>query len=134
MYLEQPHGHFTVLIEDGIIYTQLEGDFNEQGVIAWADELKAAIKTFNGEPFLMLVDEMLAPSATPGALKEGNNYNQWLNEQNMLAKAVVYSSSMLRDIDIKHLPARTKQNIAYFDNLASAKKWLNAQSMAMKNM
>lgn len=46
----------------------------------------------------------------------------------MKAKAVVYSSDVLKNIDIQHLPSRALQNIQFFNNVSEAKRWLKSQS------
>jgi len=121
------HGTYTISVSNNTIYTTLSGSFNEFGVKAWACGMKKAIKAFNGEQFSMLVDELKAEGATPEALAEGEKYNQWLNQQKIKAKAVVYPSEMLRDIDVKNLPARAKQPIKLFLDLDEARNWLNQQ-------
>lgn len=70
------HGEFEISLVNNIIYTNLFGTFNDQGVIAWSNALKKAINSFNGRAFSILVNELEADSATPEALSEAEQFNQ----------------------------------------------------------
>ena len=125
--MDLAHGKFEVTVQNKLIYTVFNGSFNEHGIIAWHNSIKDIINSFDGQPFSMLINELNASGATPKALAAGNKYNEWLNQQNLIAKAMVYSSDMLRDIDTMHLPARIEQNIEFFYTIADAEEWLESQ-------
>lgn len=122
--MESADGKYSIEIQGSLIYTKLSESFNHEGISLWINEMKEAINSLNGHSFIMLVDELSATGATPEALELANNYNQWLNSQALKAKAVVYSSTIYREIDISKLTARKDQNIAFFDNMSDAKTWL----------
>ena len=129
--MEIAHGEFDVSVmrQDKVtmVCTRLSGSFNEEGFQLWMEAMKKAIGSLREESFVMLVDELEATGATPEALTLANQYNSWLNSQAMIAKAVVYSASIYRDIDKKNIPARQSQNIEFFDSVSKAKTWLNEQ-------
>lgn len=124
MKMSKKHGDYTISVEGQLIYTSLNGSFNEYGVSCWITAIKSTIAQFNGQAFTMLVNELNAQGATPEALNVANEYNEWLSTQNMKAKAVVYSSDTLKDIDEKRLPSRKKQNVRFFSSIADARQWL----------
>lgn len=125
--MESRHGKFTIEIDNGSIVTHLYGSFNEAGVTAWAESLKETVSLFNGSPFTLLVNEMGARGATPEALAVSNDFNTWLNSKPMIAKAVVYSAEIFKEIDDKNIPARKQQNIKFFYELDLAKQWLTQE-------
>lgn len=120
-----PHGKYEISVRDYQITTTLFGSYNTQGIEAWISEMKKSILSFSGEPFVILVNELEATGATPEALERGNEYNEWLNHQSLVAKAVVYSEDIYEEIDKKSLPARSQQNIKFFKKVKDAQLWLN---------
>jgi len=121
------HGDFSVSLNDNIIMITLSGSFNEFGARAMISEIKAKIRVLDGGKFLVLVDSRELEGHTPGSLKELELYNQWLNGQNMIAKALVVTSEMRRAIADIYIPAKHKQNLKEFDDVPPALKWLKAQ-------
>jgi len=99
------HGIFTVTVDTNIIIITMKGSFNEFGARALIDSIKAKIK-----------------------YKEINKYNEWLNDQNMIAKARVAKSTVTLDIDNRLIPAIKKQNIKIFEDVPAAIEWLKRQS------
>jgi hypothetical protein len=65
--------------------------------------------------------------ATPDAFNISNKFNEWLNGQNMVAKAIVITSQVIKSIDQQWVPSKAVQNIEYFDNKDDALVWLNKQ-------
>ena len=100
------HGTYSIEIKDNLIITTLTDSFDLAGLTRWVNAVKQAIESFNKHPFMMLVNELNATEATPDALAAANEYNQWLSEQYLVAKAVVYASDIYREIDKQNLPAR----------------------------
>lgn len=103
------------------------GSFNELGAENFTLAMREAIVTFNGKAFSILVDDLEVIGGTPQAYAELESYNQWLNSQNMIAKAMVIDSPVTLAIIEKYAPSREKQNIAIFDNRADAIYWLKEQ-------
>jgi len=122
------HGIFTVTIDTNIIIVIMKGSFNEFGARALIDSIKAKIKNFNGAKFSILVEDLELEGITPEGYKEINKYNEWLNNQNMIAKARVANSSLMLDIDHRLIPAIQKQNLKIFEDVPSAIEWLKLQS------
>jgi len=125
--MQSAHGKFKISVNENQISTKLLGSYNTQGIEAWISEMKKTISSFSGAPFTILVDEIGAKGATPQALAKGNEYNEWLNHQNLVAKAVIYGESIYKEIDNKSLPARAKQNIKFFETVEDAQCWLLEQ-------
>jgi len=121
------HGNFTVEYKDNIIYVVLEGAFNEYSVANWANEIKSIINSLNGDRFSILMDMNLADGGTPESFKVSNQYNAWLNEQNMVAKALIYGSSVLEDMDNTLVASKKNQNTKVFNNVELAESWLQEQ-------
>jgi len=120
------HGNFTVTFNEGIIFVVLEGAFNEYAVANWANEIKAIINALNGERFAILMDMRMALGGTPESFEVSNQYNAWLNEQNMVAKALIYGSSVLEDMDYTFVKSKKDQNTKVFDNIEEAENWLQS--------
>ncbi|WP_286266623.1 hypothetical protein [Thalassotalea atypica] len=127
------HGEFDIYInqqyDTAMVCTRLSDSFNAEGFKLWMEAMKLTITSLQGQPFVMLVDELSATGATPEALELANKYNTWLNSQAMIAKAVVYSAPIYREIDKKNIPARQAQNIKFFEKVSTAKAWLAQQEL-----
>lgn len=83
------HGDFEVSVDGNIIIVELKGSFNEYGAKALTEQIKATIETFAGVPFSIAVNDLALEGITPEAYEQLNNYNSWLNGQNMRAKAMI---------------------------------------------
>jgi len=118
------HGKYTIIVEENIINVTLEEAFNEQGAQALAKELTEIINTFNQQKILILGNLLKLLGATPEAFAVSNKFNEWLNTQNLVAKALVINSATIKAIDQQRVPSKEVQNIAYFDNEADALSWL----------
>jgi len=121
------HGEHRINIQDGIIYLKLIGSFNDVGAKNFTRAMKEAITTFKGASFSILVDDLEVIGGTPEAYAELEKYNQWLNTQNMCAKAMVIDSPVTLAIIEKYAPSRDQQNISVFNNQTDAVKWLKTQ-------
>ncbi len=87
--------------------------------------MQLTIESFNGEPFLVLVNNLDLIGATPEAYIESNKHNEWLYTTNMLGKATVYPSSFLADVDAARVRSKKHLHCKNFTSLLAAKKWLN---------
>ncbi len=121
------HGNSIVELKNSIIFVELEGAFNEQGVSLWINEIKATINKLKGERFAILMDLRKALGGTPESFELSNQYNSWLNGQNMVAKALLYGSSVFEDMDTTLVPSKKIQNIQVFDDSEEAKLWLERE-------
>jgi len=122
------HGIFTVTVDTNIIIITMKGSFNEFGARALIDSIKAKIKSFKSAKFSIIVEDLELEGMTPEGYKEINKYNEWLNDQNMIAKARVAKSTVTLDIDNRLIPAIKKQNIKIFEDVPAAIEWLKRQS------
>lgn len=126
--MELPHGNYSIVVEEHIITVSLTDSFNQAGAEALTNDIKRTISRFKGKPFSIMVIDTTVSGNTPDAYEEINKYNKWLNEQNLIAKALVVSSGAIRKINDVRIPAKAKQNVRSFDNVPDALVWLKNQS------
>ncbi|ABG40815.1 hypothetical protein Patl_2298 [Paraglaciecola sp. T6c] len=122
------HGNHLITIEDNVIVIELAGSFNEFGAKALTDDIRKAIKQFEGAPFCILINDFALEGITPEGYKEIDEYNAWLNTQNMIAKAVVVKIDILSKMEESRIPAKAQQNIKSFKNIPDALLWLKMQT------
>jgi hypothetical protein len=122
-----PHGECLISVEDNIIYIQPIGAFNEEGIIEASKEVSIAVDNFGDENFKLLLDYTSIEGATPEAFVKLNEFNSWLNTQNMVAKAVVVNLSLTLTLLNNFVPERSIQNDKNFDNKADAIEWIKRQ-------
>lgn len=121
------HGHSHVIRDGNIIRATLEGAFNLEGAGQYEKQARREIGSFNGAPFLMLVDNTEVEGGTPEAYSELDRFNQWQNTQALVAKAIIVTQSLLKEILLQRTPNLSMQNSAFFDNEAEALCWLRQQ-------
>ncbi|WP_448563411.1 hypothetical protein [Thalassotalea ganghwensis] len=121
----EKHGNYTLEQRGSIFCLTLFGDFNEQGVAAYVASMKSAINQLNGQPFMVLVDNSQLLGATPAAYQVSEEYNQWLSQQNLIAKATVYPNPMLQHLDCKMVPTKQSLNYQTFTTVDKAQAWLS---------
>lgn len=118
------HGEVQLCYENNIIRATLIGAFNEQGAIQYTEGIKHIVKSLKGQEYAILVDNTKMEGGTPEAYQVLEEYNQWLNHTNLVAKAVVVETIITTEL-IKHLsPAIKLQTTKTFKNKASALRWL----------
>ncbi len=122
------HGEVIITVDKNIIIVKLEGAFNEFGAKKYTIGVKETIDTFQGKPFSILINNLEVLGGTPEAYEELEKYNQWLNTQNLTAKAMVISSITTLDIINLLCPSRQSQQSKNFDNEEDALNWLKALS------
>ncbi len=118
------HGKSCISVNDDIITIKAIGAFNKEGIVKTIEELKSVIKEFNLKEFKLLFDYIEIEGGTPDVFEKINDCNIWLNNQNMVAKALVIKSSMNLAILESRTPARKSQKSATFDNKVAAINWL----------
>jgi len=121
------HGDSEIFVDANIIGVRLSGMFNELGVKQFTDEVRAFVDALNGEPFAVLINDLLLEGGTPEAYAELELYNKWLNTQKLAAKAMVIDSTTNKDLINKLSPSRAKQNIEYFLTEDEAMAWLKSE-------
>ena len=92
------HGEHIVNIQGNIIYTKVIGSFNELGVKSYTDPVISVVKKLERKRFAILVDNTELEGATPEAYQLLESYNLWLNQQNMIAKALVFNIAIMATI------------------------------------
>lgn len=121
------HGDSFVTLSDNIIKTQLIGSFNRLGVEFYASNVKAVVAQLGDKPFAMLVDDLKVEGGTPAAFEALDEYNQWMNTQQIVAKAIVIDSIAQVEIIKARTPAFKNQNIKFFVKEEDALIWLEHQ-------
>ena len=121
------HGSTDVTVEGRLIHSVFKGSFNREAVVQYAQKIRKAIASFDGKPFVVLVDDVDIEGGTPEAYEEINKLNNWVNSKPLIAKAFIITSEVNKQIILDRAPEITKQNIEFFDNEEDAKVWLNSQ-------
>jgi len=120
------HGELFIEIDNNILLITLIGPFNDMGVKNWTEKVKSKIEEFGENNFFIIMNNTNYIGFTAEASEVSNNFNLWLNEQAMIAKAIVQPSSLARQMNLKNIPSLTKQHIEYFDNKNDALLWIKA--------
>ncbi|UUO25007.1 hypothetical protein FGD67_18650 [Colwellia sp. M166] len=119
------HGEVSIFLQnENIIIAKLKGAFNEYGAQEYTDGIKQIITQLDGQNFSILINLLELMGGTPEAYKELEDYNKWLNSQNLLAKAMVINSMITLDIINMYSPSRGEQKSETFDNETDAIAWL----------
>ncbi|MCT7940614.1 hypothetical protein [Shewanella holmiensis] len=118
------HGEFQICLDGCIIKSKLIGSFNEFGAKCYTDAVIEIVKKFDGKPFAILVNNLELFGGTPEAYQVLEQYNIWVNQQHMLAKAFVFNASILATIMKNMPPSMQADNIQMFKTLEDAESWL----------
>jgi len=121
------HGVSVISVCSNVITVKIQGGFNLEGILAFHKKMISIVEGFQAEKFKILIDFLDADGATADALNEANKFNIWLNNKNLVAKAVVINSPALSEIFFSRAPAQKLQNIKCFDNRAEGYEWLKLQ-------
>lgn len=122
------YGKFTVsLLSERIIYAKLIGSFSERGISDYINQVKTIISDFAGKPFAMLINNLEIEGGTPEAYQTLDNYNHWLNQQAIVAKAYIIDDNVTKHILLTRTPSLKQQNIAFFKTVNEAQDWLEAE-------
>ena len=126
--IEIEHGDVSFTVEKNIIIAKFKGAFNEFGAKKYTDGIKQIVDNFNGERFSILINNLDIIGGTPEAYEELEEYNKWLNNQNLIAKAMVISSVAALEIIDHFSPSRKVQLKQTFQNEKEALDWLKTLS------
>lgn len=124
--MHNEHGEVHIHREGNIIVSELNGAFNMEGAQKYIQGMKEAVKEFEGESFLMLVNNLKLEGGTPEAFQELEQYNHWLTTQNLIAKAIVLESIVTIDLIDRLSPSQKQQTYKIFDNESDAFTWLRS--------
>lgn len=126
--LSDRHGESYVTVSGNIIKARLIGSFNRSGAEYYVRQVKQCVIDLGQQSFSMLIDDLALEGGTPAAFEVLNEYNEWMNEQRLVAKAIVIESLAQMEIIKARSPAYEKQNMRHFIDEASALKWLEEQN------
>ncbi|QIR13699.1 hypothetical protein [Shewanella aestuarii] len=118
------HGEHSVSMQEDIIYTKVIGAFNEFGIKNYTDTVMTLVKQREGKPFAVLVDNTKLEGATPEAFQLLESYNLWMNQQNMIAKALVFNVAILATITQSQTPSLCAENVKICKSIEEAQTWL----------
>lgn len=121
------HGKASFEVKDNIIFVKMRGAFNEYGFNTFVKRIKEVVENFTGEEFSILMNMIEAEGGTPELHTEAVKYNEWLNTQNMAAKAVVIECPVTLDIFKARVKNIQFQNMKSFKNEPDAIQWLKTQ-------
>jgi hypothetical protein len=120
------HGEISIVVEGNIIIVRAAGAFNEYGAQRYTQGVKNIVSGLQEQHFSILINNLAFQGATPEAYHELEMYNAWLNQQKLIAKAMVITSSITLDVIDKLSPSRAAQQNKSFDNEKEAMAWLRS--------
>ncbi|MFT6902254.1 MAG: CTP:phosphocholine cytidylyltransferase-like protein [Colwellia sp.] len=124
----QAHGKNIISVEGNIIISKITGAFNLEGVDKSIADIKVVVENFGQNEFKYLINYIDTEGATPEVYDKINQFNTWLNSQNMVAKAIVINSNVLLNIGESRIPAGSSLNGRVFDDEVNAMIWLKSQT------
>jgi len=125
--LQAQHGEFEIDIDNNVIKVTVQGAFNDVGAKALVTQLKSLLISLDKQPFAILANLLAFDGGTPEVFIMSDEFNAWLNDKNMVAKALVFTSPALIAIEQTLVKSKTTQNIRYFEDENTALAWLNNQ-------
>jgi hypothetical protein len=120
------NGTHSIEVTENIVFIIINEAFNEYDMKAITEELKLVIEDFQQNAFFLLVDIQNSEGGTPEGFEESRKFNMWLDEQNLIAKAIICSYSILIEINESRVRDTNKQLIQYFHNKTDAKNWFQS--------
>jgi hypothetical protein len=118
------HGEVSIILKDNIIVATLIGAFNKKGAVEYTEGVKNLVKKLNDNKYAILVDNSCMEGGTPEAYQVLENYNQWLNKTNLVAKAMVVKTTITADLIQTLSPSVKLQTTKTFHDKTLAFKWL----------
>ena len=125
--MNDQHGKFSVEAYGDTVRYELIGAFNEKAAAECTEAIKHHINSLDTQRFKLLNVQNQFEGSTPGAYRIADELNEWLNRQDMIAKAIVSHSSVIAQIDQLYVPSKKRQNIQYFTDEKDAVQWLESQ-------
>lgn len=125
--MQVQHGEFEIVLDNNIIKITVQGAFNDVGAKALVEQLMPLIVSLDNQPFAILANMLAFDGGTPEVFAMSEEFNTWLNDKNMLAKALVFTSPALIAIEQALVKSKVQQNIQYFDDENNALDWLDSQ-------
>lgn len=128
--MQAQHGEFEIDIDNNVIKVTVQGAFNDVGAKALVTQLKSLLISLDKQPFAILANLLAFDGGTPEVFIMSDEFNAWLNDKNMVAKALVFTSPALIAIEQALVKSKTTQNIRYFEDENTALAWLNNQLLS----
>lgn len=122
--IDNQHGEVDILLEGNIIIATLVGGFNEKGAVKYTEGVKAIVKNLEGKQYAILVDNSDMEGGTPEAYHILEEYNQWLNKTNLIAKAIVVKTIITTELIKSLSPSIKRQTTKSFQDKELAFEWL----------
>jgi len=120
------HGEVQICFENNIISATLIGSFNEEGAIKYTEGIKNIVKSLEGKKYAILVDNSDMEGGTPEAYQVLEQYNQWLNRTNLVAKAIIVKTLITTELIKTLSPSIKLQTTKSFKNKKLALQWLQS--------
>ena len=124
--MNSQHGEVQICYENRIISATLVGSFNEEGAIEYTEGIKNIVKGLEGQKYAILVDNSNMEGGTPEAYQVLEKYNQWLNNTNLVAKAIIVKTLITTELINTLSPSIKLQTTKTFKNKKLALKWLQS--------
>jgi len=122
--MDSEHGEVSIEVIDNIIIVRAVGAFNEFGAQKYTSSIRTAINCMQKQRFSILINNLKFLGGTPEAYQELEDYNAWLNQKELIGKAMVITSNITLDVINKLSPSRAMQQTKNFDNENDAMNWL----------
>ena len=90
------HGESFITIDHNIIILKAKGSFNKYGISKLYKKLSLILNDFHEDGFKLLFDLIDVEGGTPEAYEVVNTFNIWLNDKNLVAKALVTNSPLIK--------------------------------------
>ena len=122
------HGKYSVSLHHNLLSITLVGMFNDIATATVCQQIKSHVESLQGEKFAILLDCIEYEGSTPEAHHISNEHLLWLNKQNCIARAIIYSQKLYFDIVKNEQPALFElQNRKEFHDHEKAHNWLLTQ-------
>lgn len=122
-HFELAHGKTSLSVHGNIIEVTITGAFNEYCMKIANDNAMAAIMLMKKSPFFILLNFLDSEGGTPEAYEESTKFNLWLNQQNMISKAIITKSLTFKCINESRVKRSEKQIVEYFESKQDALNW-----------
>lgn len=120
------HGSYKLLVNDNTVTFIAYDAWNYEAIVEWGNEFKKIILQLNTKPWACLVDLTEWELGTPDTRVYLSEFYSWLNNQNLQYLAVVFGSSIQKDILQKTYVILSNVDKKYCSNIQEANDWLNS--------
>ncbi|WED23871.1 hypothetical protein L3Q72_21805 [Vibrio sp. JC009] len=118
------HGLFSIRVEGRMVIGAVSGSHNEFDTAAVTDELRKAVESLNGSPYVELIDARELEGVTPEGFAVIDKYNRWESENGLIAIAFVARNTVLPMIVKHYLEMTQASNMKAFSDIEEARQWL----------